>query len=343
MGFVKSFISGVSGHALSDAEREFLAREKPYGVILFARNIDNPDQVRALTADIKSALDHPYASILIDQEGGRVARLKPPHWRKYPPAKFFADMADVKAACAAATLNARLLGEELRDVGITTDCAPVADVLAPECHAIIGDRAFGNTAAQVATLARAQADGLLAAGILPILKHIPGHGRATQDSHETLPHVDASLAELEASDFATFKTLADIPLAMTAHVTYTALDANACATESPVVINYIRSEMGYNGLIMSDDLSMKALQGSFADKTERALAAGCDLVLHGNGALIGEPVRNLMAELEQVASASIHLQGDALARAQRALMCLPVAPVAVSSAGLAEWQALVAA
>lgn len=343
MAFVKSFIGGVAGTVLSDAEREFLAREKPYGVILFARNIENPDQVRALTADIKAALDHPYASILIDQEGGRVARLKPPHWRKYPPAKFFADMSDRASACASVQLNARLLGDELRDVGITMDCAPVADVLAPECHAIIGDRAFGDTAEQVAALARAQADGLLAAGILPVLKHIPGHGRATQDSHETLPQVTVSLNELEASDFVPFKALNDLPLAMTAHVTYTALDAGRCATESPVVIDYIRKAIGFNGLIMSDDLSMKALGGSFAEKTERALAAGCDLVLHGNGALIGEPVRNLMGELEEVARASIPLEGEALARAQRALMQLPVAPAPVSAAALASWQALVAA
>lgn len=343
MAFVKSFIGGVAGKELTDEEREFLSREKPYGVILFARNIDHPDQVRKLTADIKSALDHPYASILIDQEGGRVARLKPPHWRKYPPAKFFADMNDANAAYEWTKLNAQLLGDELRDVGITTDCAPVADVLAPECHAIIGDRAFGDTAAQVAKLARAQADGLLAAGILPVLKHIPGHGRATQDSHETLPHVDASLKELEATDFVPFKALNDLPLAMTAHVTYTALDANACATESPVVIDYIRNEIGFNGLIMSDDLSMKALGGSFGEKTERALKAGCDLVLHGNGALIGEPVRNLMGELVEVAAASIHLEGAALERAQKALMCLPVSPAKVADARLNEWQALVAA
>ena len=340
---VKSFICGVAGQVLTDAERKFLSAEKPYGVILFARNIGTPEQVLALTTEIKSLLDHPYASILIDQEGGRVARLKPPHWRKYPPAKFFADMPDRDAARLSTELNARLLGEELRAVGITTDCAPVADVLASECHAIIGDRAFGDTAAQVADLAGAQARGLLSAGILPIVKHIPGHGRATQDSHEHLPRVTASLAELEASDFAAFKALRFIPLAMTAHIVYDALDPERCATVSPIVIHYIRKEIGYDGLIMSDDLSMKALRGSFAEKTEQTLAAGCDLVLHGNGALIGEPVRNLQAELAEVASASAQMTEEAIRRAQHALMCLPIAPAAIAAVQLAEWQALTSA
>lgn len=339
---VKSFICGVAGQALSDAERAFLAREQPYGVILFARNVDSPEQLAALNADIKTCLDHPYASILIDQEGGRVARMRPPHWRKYPPAKFFADMADEAAAARAAKLNAQLIADELRSVGITMDCAPVADVLAPECHAIIGDRAFGDTAAQVAKLARAQAQGLMAGGILPIVKHIPGHGRATQDSHHDLPRVSASLAELEASDFLVFKQLRDLPLAMTAHIIYDALDPERCATISPTVIDYIRREIGYDGLIMSDDLSMKALAGSFAQKTEQSLAAGCDLVLHGNGALIGEPVRNLAAELAEVAAASTPMSDDSLRRAQAALLSLPVAPRPVADADLQEWQQLVA-
>ena len=339
---MKSFICGVAGQVLSDEERRFLNDEKPYGVILFARNIGDPAQVRALTTEIKSLLGHPYASILIDQEGGRVARLKPPHWRKYPPAKFFADMPREQGRLAT-ELNARLLGEELRDVGITTDCAPVADVLAPECHAIIGDRAFGDTAERVADLAGAQARGLMSAGILPIVKHIPGHGRAMQDSHEHLPRVTASLAELEASDFAAFKALSFIPLAMTAHIVYEALDPERCATVSPIVIDYIRREIGYDGLIMSDDLSMKALRGSFAEKTEQTLAAGCDLVLHGNGALIGEPVRNLAAELAEVAAASAPMTEAALRRAQRALMCLPIAPAAIAAVQIAEWQALTSA
>lgn len=335
---VKSFIGGVIGQELTDEEREFLATEKPYGVILFARNIGNPAQVRALCADIKKHLDHPFASILIDQEGGRVARMRPPHWRAYPPAL---DLAGKEKSERAVYVNARLMAEELHDVGITTDCAPLADVLAPECHAIIGNRAFGDTPEQVATLARAQTNGLRDAGVLPVLKHIPGHGRATQDSHEHLPVVRATLEELWASDFMPFKALADLPLAMTAHITYTALDPERCATVSRIVVNFIRHEIGFDGLLMTDDLSMKALKGSFAQKTEASLKAGCDLVLHGNGALIGEPARNLMAELREVASASIELSGDALRRAEAAKNWLPAA--VTQEAGLvAEWQSLVA-
>lgn len=325
---------------LTHDERAFLAAEQPYGVILFARNIDNPAQVRALCAEIKAALAHPYVEILIDQEGGRVQRLKPPHWRKYPTAEALTKQAD---AARAVYVNARLIAEELRMGGITMDCAPVADVLAPECHKIIGDRAFGDTAVQVIALARAQADGLLDGGILPIVKHIPGHGRATMDSHETLPVVNAPLNELEASDFATFKALSDLPLAMTAHILYPALDGKDCATFSPIVMHYIREEIGFNGLIMSDDLSMKALGGSFAERTERSLAAGCDLVLHGNGALIGEPVRDLFGELKQVAAASGPMSDASLARAKRAAEMRRNPAAGQDEALFIEWQQLLAA
>lgn len=336
---VKSFICGVAGTSLTEWEKEFLAVEQPYGVILFARNVESPAQVKALCAEIKSVLTHPYAEILVDQEGGRVARLKPPHWRKYPTAQALSCAAD---PARAVYVNARLIAEELRNVGITMDCAPVADVLAPECHKIIGDRAFGDTAEQVATLARAQSEALLDGGILSILKHIPGHGRATMDSHETLPIVSAPLSELEAVDFAVFKALNDLPLAMTAHILYTALDANECATFSPIVMKYIREEIGFAGLIMSDDLSMKALGGSFAERAERSLAAGCDLVLHGNGALIGEPVRDLMGELKQVAAASVTLSPESLARAKAAASQRRAPKPAEEATLLAEWQGLVA-
>ncbi len=328
---VKAFICGVEGHSLTDTERDFLATEKPYGVILFARNIDHPDQVRALTADIQQQLDHPYRAILIDQEGGRVARMRPPHWRAYPPAKFFADMDDRNAASRAVELNARLIAEELRSVGITIDCAPLADVLAPECHDVIGDRAFGSTPEQVTALARAQADGLLKGGVLPVLKHIPGHGRAMVDSHHDLPTVEAPLAELEACDFIPFRQLADIPLGMTAHIVYTALDAGHCATQSPTVIRFIREQIGFDGLLMSDDLSMKALGGSYAERTEKTFAAGCDLALHCNGN---------MDEMREVAAHSPALQGEALRRAQQALLRLPVAPASPTPEQLAEWQGL---
>ena len=335
MTTIKSFICGVSGKALTNEERAFLVAEQPYGVILFARNVESPAQVKALTDEIKAAITHPYLEILVDQEGGRVARLKPPHWRKYPTAQQLSQRLD---AARAVYVNARLMAEELRAVGITMDCAPVADVLAPECHAIIGDRAFGDAPAQVITLARAQAEGLHDEGILPVLKHIPGHGRATMDSHETLPIVTATLAELEACDFAVFKALHDLPLAMTAHILYTALDDKDCATFSTKVMDYIRNEIGFNGLIMSDDLSMKALGGSFAERTMRALAAGCDLVLHGNGALVGEPVRDLMAELREVAAASVVLSPMALARANAATDQRRAPMPEQAPALLAEWQ-----
>jgi beta-N-acetylhexosaminidase len=332
---IKSFISGVLGTTLTPEEREFLSCERPYGVILFARNVESPAQLSALCAQIMVALDHPYAEILVDQEGGRVARLKPPHWRKYPSAAELACRAD---AARAVYVNARLIAQELRQGGITMDCAPVADVLAPECHKIIGDRAFGDTAAQVIALARAQADALLDGGILPIVKHIPGHGRATMDSHETLPVVNTPLGDLEASDFAVFKALADLPLAMTAHILYPALDGADCATFSPIVMRYIREQIGFDGLIMSDDLSMKALGGSFGARTERSLAAGCDLVLHGNGALIGEPGKDLYAELREVAAASIPLSPESLARAERARQARRAPKPEEETALLAEWK-----
>ena len=332
---VKSFICGVFGTALTHDEIDFLEREQPYGVILFARNIDNPAQLRALCLHIKQALGHKYASILIDQEGGRVQRLKPPHWRKYPPALELAKRPDAERAIY---VNARLMAEELRTAGITTDCAPLADVLAPECHDIIGNRAFGSNPHTVALLARAQAKGLMDGGILPIVKHIPGHGRATADSHLSLPVVTAPLAELEKSDFLAFRSLNDIPLGMTAHVTYTALDPNNCATLSPIVLDYVRKQIGFDGLLMGDDLSMKALGGSFAERTERSLAAGCDLVLHGNGALVGEPVRDLMAELKEVAASSIPLQGDALRRAEAVAEAHPTILPTDDADLLAEWQ-----
>ena len=336
---IKSFICGVSGTELTKEEQDFLAAEQPYGVILFARNVQNPVQVKALTAEIRAQLTHPYAEILIDQEGGRVARLKPPHWRAYPSAHMLSCQPD---AARAVYVNARLIAEELHAVGITMDCAPVADVLAPECHKIIGDRAFGDNAAQVIRLARAQSEALLDGGILSILKHIPGHGRATMDSHETLPIVNASLAELELCDFAVFKALSDLPLAMTAHILYTALDDKRCATFSPAVINYIRNVIGFNGLIMSDDLSMKALGGSFGERTAKSLAAGCDLVLHGNGALVGEPVRDLMAELREVAAHSVVLDATALARAKTAASQRRTPNAHEEARLLAEWQQLLA-
>lgn len=327
---VKSFICGIESHVLSSVERAFLEREQPYGVILFARNVLNPAQLRALVTSIKQALAHPFANILIDQEGGRVARLRPPHWRAYPPALTLAKQTD---AARAIYVNARMIAQELRYLGITTDCAPMADVLAPECHDIIGDRAFGDTAEAVAKLARAQAQGLMDGGILPVLKHIPGHGRATCDSHEDLPVVSAPLAELEATDFPPFRALKDLPMAMTAHIIYNALDAKNCATVSPTVIRFIRESIGFDGLLMSDDLSMKALTGSYEERAEKTLAAGCDLVLHCNGK---------MDEMTAVASRAFPLSGEALRRAEAVLSALPAGLPTDDESLLVEWQRFLA-
>jgi beta-N-acetylhexosaminidase len=306
-------IFGCSGSELTDAEAEFFLRVQPWGFILFGRNIVSPDQVRSLASDLRRCVGRADAPVLIDQEGGRVARLGPPHWRRYPPAHAFADLArdDARSACEMAWLGARLIAHDLRDLGVTVDCAPVLDTPARGAHRIIGDRAYGDTPDMVALLGRAVAEGLLAGAVAPVIKHIPGHGRATADSHLDLPVVRAPMAELEAIDFAPFKALADAPMAMTAHVIYAAVDGARPATVSPVVIEkVIRRRIGFDGLLMSDDLSMRALSGGLGERTRSALEAGCDVVLHCNGD---------STEMEEVAAASRSLAGKAAARASAAL------------------------
>ncbi|MGE5546353.1 MAG: beta-N-acetylhexosaminidase [Solirubrobacterales bacterium] len=290
-------IFGCAGHVLTDAERAFFTRVNPLGFILFARNVDTPDQVRALVADLRASVGRADAPVLIDQEGGRVQRLRPPHWRKAPPGEPFANLAgrDLAAAKEALRLNFRLIGRELADLGIDVDCAPVLDVPIAGAHDVIGDRAYGRTPDRVAELGRAVCEGLLDEGVLPIVKHIPGHGRAMVDSHLALPVVEASRAELEAQDFPPFRALNDAPWAMTAHVVYKAIDPSAPATTSAKVIGeIIRGVIGFEGVLVSDDLSMKALGGSFEDRTRAALDAGCDVVLHCNGD---------MGEMQAIASA----------------------------------------
>lgn len=304
----KAFICGVKGTYLSAVEQQFLQTEQPYGVILFARNIESPAQVKTLCREILNCLKHPYASILIDQEGGRVARLRPPHWRKYPAAANFKSAADTR-------LSARVMAAELAELGITTDCAPLADIPVEGAHDIIGDRAFGKNAERVIEFARAQAAGLMDSGIIPVLKHIPGHGRAHADSHEELPVVDTPLEVLEKTDFVPFRALKDIPLGMTAHILYTALDKKTVSTQSKTVIDYIRNQIGFDGLLMSDDLSMKALKGTYAERAKATIKAGCDLVLHCNGE---------MDQMVEVAKESPELAGDALRRAKRAKAALPI-------------------
>ena len=282
----KAVVFGCAGLRLSDDERRFFEAAEPLGFILFARNVETPEQVAGLVAELRHCVGRDDAPILIDQEGGRVQRLGPPHWRASPTARSFAELArtDIDAACQAARLNARQIADDLSTLGITVNCAPVLDVPAADGHEIIGDRALGDDPATVAALGRAVCEGLLAGGVLPVIKHLPGHGRAVSDSHLELPVVVADLSALREIDFAPFKSLNDMPWAMTAHVVYSALDGDNPATLSAEVIGRtIRGDIGFDGLLISDDLSMKALAGDFGDRARAALAAGCDVVLHCNG------------------------------------------------------------
>ena len=305
-------IYGIKGLQLSAEEKAFFRAARPYGFILFARNCESPAQVSALVSELKALSGRDNLPVLIDQEGGRVARLKPPHWPKYPPAGVFAGLyqTNPKQAEAAVFLNARLIASDLAALGITVDCAPLADLPVSGAHDIIGDRAFGNAPAQVIALARAMANGLAAGGVVPVLKHIPGHGRARADSHEELPVVNEPLDVLRQTDFVPFKALADLPMAMTAHVLYTAIDKERMATVSPAAIYLIREELGFKGLLMSDDISMKAMQGNFTQRARDALAAGCDVVLHCNGE---------MKEMQAIAEGTSGLSGVSLARAESAM------------------------
>jgi beta-N-acetylhexosaminidase len=298
---------------VSDEERALFEQAQPFGFILFARNIENPDQIRALVRELRSLVGRDNAPVLIDQEGGRVQRLRPPHWPDFPPAASFGAVhaRDAERGLKAARLGATLIAAELAALDINVDCLPVADLLFAEGHGIIGDRAYGSDPDIVAALGRAAAEGLMEGGVLPIVKHIPGHGRARSDSHEELPVVDTTLDELERTDFESFRQLNDLPIGMTAHVVYTAVDSRRAATVSPVVIaDVIRKRIGFDGLLLSDDLSMKALKGSLASRTEAALAAGCDVALHCNGQL---------TEMQEVVAASRALEGEAARRADAAL------------------------
>ncbi|MBS7540358.1 beta-N-acetylhexosaminidase [Ancylobacter lacus] len=335
---VRAFITGCAGLVLSPGEEAFLAATNPWGLILFRRNVESPAQVAALVAAFRAVVGRPDAPVLIDQEGGRVQRLAAPHWPAYPPAERFARLAeagDLDAARRAAALGARLMAHDLAALGITVDCVPCADLRLPEGHGIIGDRAYGSTPPQVAALARAAAEGLMQGGVLPVLKHIPGHGRARADSHESLPVVETSRAELEATDFEPFRLLADLPLAMTAHVVYAAIDPDRPATTSATVIGeIIRGHIGFDGALMSDDLSMGALSGTLAGRTEAAFAAGCDLALHCNGR---------MEEMTEVAGATPVLAGAAARRCAAALERLHAASVLEVSQAREEFSAMIAA
>ncbi len=279
-------IVGMSGTSLTAEEKSFFREIQPWGYILFKRNCVSSEQVRALTDELRGLEGYEDTPILIDQEGGRVARLKDnPEWRSYPSGGFFGNFYQScpDTSLAAVRVNASLQAAELRRLGINVNCAPMIDVRDPASHDIIGDRAFSTEAAEVAAYGRAVMQGLMTERVLPVVKHIPGHGRARADSHEDLPVVEASLAELE-KDFIPFRTLNDAPLAMTAHILYSSLDRENCATlSSEIIQNIIRARIGFQGILMSDDLSMKALRGDLGDLAENCLTAGCDLVLHCNG------------------------------------------------------------
>lgn len=309
----RAFIAGCSGLDLTPDESAFFRDSDPWGFILFRRNVDSPGQVRALCDALRETVGRSDAPILIDQEGGRVQRLGPPHWPKYPSGSAYGRVHanDPLVRRELARLGARLIAHDLLALGITVDCLPVLDVPVAGAHDVIGDRAYGADPQKVAVLGRAAAEGLLAGGVLPVIKHIPGHGRAFADSHLSLPVVETPLAELERHDFAPFRILADMPLAMTAHVVYTAIDPDRPATTSRTVMDRIvRGHIGYDGLVMSDDLSMQALSGSFRERAEASFAAGCDVALHCNGRL---------DEMKPIAEAAPLLDGDALRRADAAL------------------------
>lgn len=282
----RAAILGCAGPELTADERAFFRDADPLGFILFARNVDTPERTRRLAEDLRSSVARADAPILIDQEGGRVARLRPPHWRKAPPARLLGTLyaRDPDQGLEATRLNSRLLAADVASVGCDVDCLPVLDIAFPETHAVIGDRAYADQPEPVAALGRAAAEGLLAEGVMPVIKHIPGHGRATVDSHEKLPTVGAPRDLLERTDFVPFKLLADLPWAMTGHLLFEAIDPAACITVSERgVREVIRGHIGFDGLLLSDDLSMQALGGTLGERASRALAAGCDVALHCNG------------------------------------------------------------
>ncbi|RZJ85660.1 MAG: beta-N-acetylhexosaminidase [Brevundimonas sp.] len=310
-------ILGCAGTVLSADERAFFADAQPWGFILFRRNVESPEQVLRLTSDLRDAVGRD-APILVDQEGGRVQRLGPPHWRKYPPGEAFLKATNNPlAARELARLGGRLMAHDLKAVGINIDCAPVLDVPTPGAHDIIGDRAYAQDPATVAQLGRAVAEGLLAGGVLPVIKHMPGHGRAFADSHRELPTVHADLETLDGWDFAPFKAMSDMPIGMTAHIVFTAIDRKRPATQSKKAIKLIREHLGFGGLLLSDDLCMNALSGDLTQRAERSLKAGCDLVIHWTGK---------RDEMDLVMAGVGKLKGGAKRRADAALARIVHAP-----------------
>jgi beta-N-acetylhexosaminidase len=306
-----AFICGCAATMLTPDERALFTDVRPWGLILFQRNIASAEQVQELVGSFRDAVGDDDAPVLIDQEGGRVQRLGPPSWPSYPPARSFGALyrSDKVAALKALRQTARLMADDLHGLGITVDCLPVLDVPQSGSHPVIGDRAYGDSPESVAVLGQAAIAGLMDGGVLAVIKHIPGHGRATSDSHDELPVVEASLPELRASDFVPFAAHASAPMAMTAHIVYPSIDPKNPATLSRRVLEMVRNDMGFDGLLMTDDLSMRALSGSLGERVRRSREAGCDMLLHCNGQF---------AEMVAVAQASGELAGQALERADRA-------------------------
>lgn len=309
----RAFVTGVSGTELTAGELVFIADTRPWGLILFARNVANPEQVAALVGAFRAAVGDARAPVLVDQEGGRVQRLRQPFWSDFPPASAIGRLHAENPALGvrAAYLKARLIGEDLARLGIDVVCAPALDLGLPHSHPVIGERAFAADPGVVATLGRATVEGFLDAGVLPVMKHLPGHGRGMVDSHLELPVVTTPRAELEATDFAAFRPLADCPIGMTAHIQFTDLDATRPATQSATVVaEIVRGHIGFDGLLLSDDLGMKALGEDFKTRTARTLEAGVDVALHCSGD---------MGEMVQVAAGTPPLAGAAARRAETAL------------------------
>ena len=306
-----AFTFGCAGTRLARDEARFLRDADPWGFILFARNVDTPDRLHGLIDSLRDAVGR-NAPVLIDQEGGRVERMGPPHWTGWPPP--LDHMLTVRDPERAMRLRAAMIGAELRAVGIDVNCTPCADIARDDTHPVLRNRCYGTVPETVALLARANAEGCLEGGVLPVMKHVPGHGRANRDSHHALPRVTTSLEELHATDFVPFQALADLPMAMTAHVVFEALDPERPATIAPDVIDVIRRDIGFDGLLMTDDVSMNALPGGTAERCEAALRAGCDLVLHCNGD---------RADMERVARTVPALAGRAEERAAAALVRRP--------------------
>lgn len=311
-------IFGCEGPRLTAREQAFFRDCDPMGFILFARNVETPDQVYRLTCDLRETVGR-AAPILIDQEGGRVQRLRAPHWREWDPPLDMVSRLRPDDAARAMWIRARLIAEELHRIGIDANCAPCADIAGVATHPFLRNRCYGTDAATVATLSRSTANGLLHGGVLPVIKHLPGHGRATADTHHDLPTVTADLAELTVTDFAPFHAMNDLPMAMTAHIVFADIDPEFPATQSPAAIRVIRERIGFGGLLMTDDLNMQALSGNLAERTLRAIAAGCDLALHCKGD---------MDEMMMVATAAGRMSSATIARAEAALARrLPPEPI----------------